>query len=85
MHSASLGILSRRIQPYLTLQAVTACVLRKVYYDAETDGQAAPALVLPEVLNLVRGHHKKMSTVILTGAQAVLPVWSTTPVPILYH
>jgi ribonuclease HI len=81
----SLGNTVRGIQPHLMQQAVTACVLRKVYYGAETwwPGRVRPGP--PQVRNRVEGHLKKISTVILAGARAVLPVFRTTPVPILHR
>lgn len=71
----SLGNTVRGIQPHLMQQAVTACVLRKVYYGAETwwPGRVRPGP--PQVRNRVEGHLKKISTVILAGARAVLPVF----------
>jgi hypothetical protein len=68
-------------------QAVTACVLRKVYYSAETwwPGRTRPGTRKDRILNLVQNHLDRITKVILAGARAVLPVYRTTPVPVLYR
>ncbi|KAF7139722.1 hypothetical protein CNMCM5793_007559 [Aspergillus hiratsukae] len=81
----SLANTVRGVQPHLMQQAVTACVLRKVYYGAETwwPGRFRPGP--PQISNRVEGHLKRITTVILAGARAVLPVFRTTPVSVLHR
>jgi ribonuclease HI len=83
----SLGNIVRGVNPYLMQQAVTACVLRKVYYGAETwwPGRTRPGSRKDLILNLVQGHLDEITKVILAGARAVLPVYRTTPTPVLHR
>ncbi|EED12688.1 hypothetical protein TSTA_052120 [Talaromyces stipitatus ATCC 10500] len=66
-------------------QAVSACVLHKAYYGAETwwPGRTRPGP--SQISNRVGEHLEKLTKVILTGARAVLPVFRTTPKPVLYR
>jgi hypothetical protein len=77
----------RGVNSYLMQQAITACVLRKVYYGAETwwPGRTRPGFRKDRVLNLVQNHLDGITKVILAGARAVLPVYRTTPVPVLHR
>ncbi|EED11975.1 conserved hypothetical protein [Talaromyces stipitatus ATCC 10500] len=65
--------------------AVSACVLYKAYYGAETwwPGRTQPGP--SQISNRVGEHLEKLTKVILTGARAVLPVFRTTPKPVLYR
>src|SRR6201990_1382695 len=82
----SLGNTARGVAPYLLRQAVTACVLRKAYYGAETwwPGRTRPKGDAT-ISNLVDGHLKSLSKSVLAGARAVLPVFRTTPTAALYR
>ena len=83
----SLGNTVRGINPYLMRQAVSACVLRKAYFGAETwwPGCSRPGLHQGSISNQVQGHLGKVAKVILAGARAILPVFRTTPTPALYR
>ncbi|EED15698.1 reverse transcriptase, putative [Talaromyces stipitatus ATCC 10500] len=80
-----LGNTVRGVKPDLLQQAVSACVLHKAYYGAETwwPGRTRPGP--SQILNRVREYFEKLTKVILTGARAVLPVFRTTPKPVLYR
>jgi hypothetical protein len=82
----SLGNIVQGVNPYLMQQAVTACVLRKVYYGAKTwwPGRTRPGSCKDLILNLVQNHLHGITKVILAGARAVLLVYQTTLVPVLY-
>jgi hypothetical protein len=77
----------RGIKPYLMRQAVTACVLRKAYFGAETwwPGRSRHCPRAGSISNQVQGHLDKIAKVIQTGARAILPVYCTTPLPALYR
>ncbi|EED20549.1 conserved hypothetical protein [Talaromyces stipitatus ATCC 10500] len=81
----SLGNTVRGVKPDLLQQAVSACVLHKAYYGAETwwPGRTRPGP--SQISNRVGEHLEKLTKVILTGARAVLPVFRTTPKPVLYR
>ena len=81
----SLGNTVRGVKPHLLQQAVTACVLHKAYYGAETwwPGRMRPGT--PQTSNRVEGHLKKLTKAVLAGARAVLPVFRTTPVSVLHR
>jgi ribonuclease HI len=83
----SLGNTLRGVNPHLMRQAIVACVLRKVYFGAETwwPGYSRPGPHTGSILNQVQGHLDQIARVILAGARAVLPVYRTTPIPILYR
>jgi hypothetical protein len=70
----------------LLRQAVTACVLRKAYYGAETwwPGRTRPRGA-STVSNLVDGHLNNLRKAVLAGARAILPVFRTTPEAALYR
>ncbi|EED12709.1 reverse transcriptase, putative [Talaromyces stipitatus ATCC 10500] len=80
----SLGNTARGVKPYLLQQAVLACVLHKAYYGAETwwPGRTRPGPT--QTSNRVGEYLKKLTKVVLTGARAVLPVFRTTPISVLY-
>ncbi|EED17290.1 hypothetical protein TSTA_111340 [Talaromyces stipitatus ATCC 10500] len=87
----SLGNMVHGMRPHLLQQAILACILRKAYFGAETwwPGRTHPrsrpqADTLP-ISNLVNKHLMDLSTVILIGARAVLPVFHTTQVPVLHR
>lgn len=75
-----LGNTVRGIKPYLMRQAVTACVLRRAYYSAETwwPGRSRPGPRTGSISNKVQSHLDKIAKVIQTGARAILPVFRTT-------
>jgi hypothetical protein len=83
----SLGNTVQGVNPYLMRQAVIACVLRKVYFGAETwwPGYSRPGPRTGSIPNQVQGHLDQIARVILAGARAVLPVYRTTPTPVLYR
>ncbi|KAI9034741.1 reverse transcriptase, partial [Aspergillus affinis] len=83
----SLGNTVRGVKPYLTQQAVKACVLRRVYYGAETwwPGRTRPGPDTRTISNKVQSYLDKITRVILAGARAILPVYRTTPIPALYR
>ncbi|EED18955.1 conserved hypothetical protein [Talaromyces stipitatus ATCC 10500] len=66
-------------------QAVSACVLHKAYYGAETRWPGYTRPGPSQTSNRVREHLEKLTKVILTGARAVLPVFRTTPISVLYR
>jgi ribonuclease HI len=84
-----LGNTVHGMKPHLLQQAISACVLRKAYFGAETwwpgcdRPRSRPGS--PPVSNRMNKHLKDLSTVILTGARAVLPVFCTTPTPVLHR
>jgi hypothetical protein len=69
----SLGNTVRGVQPRLLRQVVSACVLRKAYYGAETwwPGRNRPTTSSP-ISNRVDGHLTSLAKVVLAGARAVL-------------
>jgi ribonuclease HI len=85
----SLGNTVHGMKPHLLQQAITACVLRKVYFGAETwwpgCTRPGPRPDSSPTSNRVNKHLEDLSTVVLTGARAVLPVFRTTPIPVLYR
>jgi hypothetical protein len=83
----SLGNTVRGVSPHLMRQAIIACVLRKVYFGAETwwPGRARPGSYIGTISNQVQGHLDQVTKVILAGARAILPVYCTTPIPVLYR
>jgi ribonuclease HI len=82
----SLGNTVRGVQPRLLRQVVSACVLRKAYYGAETwwPGRTRPGTSSP-ISNQVDGHLTSLAKVVLAGARAVLPVYRTTPTAALHR
>ncbi|EED11470.1 polymerase, putative [Talaromyces stipitatus ATCC 10500] len=87
----SLGNTVHGMRPHLLQQAISACVLRKVYFGAETwwpgrtRFRSRPQADTPPISNLVNKHLTDLSTVILTGARAILPVFRTTQLPVLHR
>jgi hypothetical protein len=77
----SLGNTARGVPPHLLRQAVTACVLQRAYYGAETwwPGRNRPGKVDTTISNRVDGHLSDLRKVVLAGARAILPVYRTTP------
>lgn len=82
----SLGNTARGVPPYLLRQASTACVLRRAYFAAETwwPGRTRPGATGP-ISNQVEGLLQCLSKVVLTSARAILPVYKTTPIAVLYR
>jgi hypothetical protein len=82
-----LGNTVQGVNPYLMQQAIVACVLRKVYFGAETwwPGYSRPGPRTGSILNRVQGHLDQITRVILAGARAVLSIYRTTPTPVLYR
>ena len=84
----SLGNTVRGVQPHLVQQVVKTCVLRKLYYGAETwwPGRHRPSRYSPtNTSNLVDGHLDIIRKVVLAGARAILPVFCTTPIAALHR
>ena len=87
----SLGNTVHGMRPHLLQQAISACVLRKAYFGAETwwpgrtRPRSRPQADTPPISNLVNKHLTDLSTVVLTGARAVLPVFRTTQLPVLHR
>jgi hypothetical protein len=73
------------VNPYLIRQAIVACVLRKVYFGAETwwPGYSRPGPRTGLILSQVQGHLDQIIRVILAGVRVVLPIYHTTPTPTL--
>jgi ribonuclease HI len=79
----SLGNTARGVPAWHLQRAVTACVLKKCYFAAETwwpgkerkDGTS----------NQVLKHLQALERVILTSARAILPVYKTTQMSALYR
>lgn len=82
----SLGKTTRGVPPIFIQQAVTACVLKKAYFAAETwwPGRTRTARGKP-TSNLVQEHLRLLDKVVLTRARAILPVYRTTQVAVLYR
>ncbi|EED14696.1 conserved hypothetical protein [Talaromyces stipitatus ATCC 10500] len=87
----SLGNTVHGMRPHLLQQAISACVLRKAYFGAETwwpgrtRPRSRPQADTPPISNLVNKHLTDLSTVILTGARAILPVFRTIQLPVLHR
>lgn len=89
----SLGNTVHGIRPHLLQQAISACVLRKAYFGAETwwpgcsrrCPRRCPQPDSSSISNRINKHLNDLSTVILAGARAVLPVFCTTPTPVLHR
>jgi ribonuclease HI len=82
----SLGKTTRGVSPILVQRAVTACVLKKAYFAAETwwPGRAR-ASVRGRISNRIDGHIRLLEKVVLSGARAILPVYRTTPTAVLFQ
>lgn len=82
-----LGNTSRGAQPTLIRNGFLACVLPIALYGAESwwPGQFKTSTQGRKVSNRVQGHISLISRVFLTGARAILPVYRTTPTPVLYR
>jgi hypothetical protein len=83
---SSLGNTVRGVQPFLLYQVVTACVLCRAYYGAETwwPGRTRPSRA-STTSNFVDGHLNALRKVVLAGARAILPVFCTTPTAALHR
>jgi hypothetical protein len=63
-----------------------ACVLKKGYFAAETWWPGRSRLSHGKrVSNRVDSHIRLLEKVVLTGARAILPVYKTTPIAVLYR
>lgn len=82
----SLGNTTRGVPPIFLHRAVTACVLKKGYYAAETwwPGQNRIA-GNTTVSNRTSGHIRLLEKAILTGARAILPIYRTTRKSAIYR
>jgi ribonuclease HI/endonuclease/exonuclease/phosphatase family metal-dependent hydrolase len=82
----SLGNTVRGVPPILLQQAVSACVLPKAYYGAETwwPGRTRPGRA-SRISNRVDGLLDSLAKAVLAGARAVLPVYCTTPIAVLHR
>jgi ribonuclease HI len=76
----SLGKTTRGVPPLLLQRAVTACVLKKGYFAAETwwPGRTRRTAT-GRISNRVDSHVRLLEKVTLSGARAILPVYRTTP------
>ncbi|TVY89104.1 hypothetical protein LAWI1_G004647 [Lachnellula willkommii] len=86
----SLGKTTRGVPPIFLQRAVTACVLKKCYFAAETwwPGRARAihkAGSTKQVSNGVYPHIRLLEKVVHICARAILPVYRTTQVPALYR
>jgi hypothetical protein len=75
------------IKPCLLRQTVIACVFQKAYFGAEIwwPGRSHPCTRAGSISKQVQGQLDKVAKVIQTGARATLPVFCTTPLPVLYR
>jgi ribonuclease HI len=82
----SLGKTTRGIPPIYLQRAVTACVLKKGYFAAETwwPGRSRTSHG-KRVSNRVDSHIRLLEKVVLISARAILPVYKTTPTAVLYR
>lgn len=75
--------------PWLTRKAIKACVEPVLYHGAEVwyPGQVMPARKdrSKMVRTGVTGAIEKMERVVKTALRAILPVWRTTPIPVLHR
>jgi len=76
----SLGKTTRGVPPILLQRAVTACVLKKGYFAAETwwPGRFRQTGT-GRISNRVDSHIRLLEKVTHSGARAILPVYRTTP------
>jgi ribonuclease HI/endonuclease/exonuclease/phosphatase (EEP) superfamily protein YafD len=82
----SLGNTTRGVPPIFLQRAVTACVLKKGYYAAETWWPGKFRTVNGKrVSNLVESHLCILEKVVLTSARAILPVYRTAQTSALYR
>ncbi|CCU81781.1 reverse transcriptase, putative [Blumeria hordei DH14] len=72
-------------RPQLIRQTILACTFPIAYYGAETWWPGRIRYRNRLISNRVEGHLSTLRKVILTGARAILPVYRTTPIPILYR
>lgn len=77
---------SKGALPQLVRQAAIACIFPIVFYAAETwwPGHNKTTKTGHIVSNRVEGHLNFIRKVVLACARAILPVYRTTPIPILY-
>lgn len=81
----SLGKTTRGVPPISLQRAVTACVLKKCYYAAETwwPGRSRTTAG-KKVSNQINTHIRHLERVISTGTRSILPVYCTTQTAVLY-
>ncbi|KAJ8066801.1 hypothetical protein OCU04_004188 [Sclerotinia nivalis] len=82
----SLGRTTRGIPSILLQRAITACVLKKCYFAAETwwPGRTRKRGLNLTISNQVDGHLKLLNKIVLISARAILPVFRTTNTAALY-
>ena len=82
----SLGKTTRGVPPIFLQRAVTACVLKKGYFAAETWWPGRSRTIRGKrISNQVDSHIRLLERVVPTSARAILPVYKTTPVAALYR
>jgi hypothetical protein len=82
----SLGKTTRGVPPIFLQRAVTACVLKKGYFAAETWWPGRTRTVRNKrISNTVESHIHLLRKVVLTSARAILPVYRTTQAAALYR
>jgi hypothetical protein len=82
----SLGKTTRGVPPIFLQRAVTACVLKKGYFAAETWWPGRTRTVRNKrISNTVDSHIRLLEKVVLTSARAILPVYRTTQAAALYR
>jgi len=81
----SLGKTTRGVPPILLQRVVTACVLKKGYYAAETWWPGRyKTTTSKRASNQVEMHIRLLERVTLASARAILPVYRTTQTAVLY-
>ncbi len=81
----SLGKTTRGVPPILVQRAVTACVLKKGYFAAETWWPGRTRQTgSKRTSNQVDSHLRLLEKVVLASARAILPVYRTTQTAALY-
>ena len=82
----SLGKTTRGVPPIFLQRAVKACVLKKGYFAAETWWPGRYRVTCGRrISNKVDSHIRLLETVALTSARAILPVYKTTQISVLYR
>lgn len=82
----SLGKTTHGVSPIFLQRAVTACVLKKAYFAAETWWPDRSRTVgNKRISNLVDLHVRLLEKVVLTSARAILLVYRTTQTTALYR
>lgn len=80
----SLGKTTRGVSPILIQRAVSACVLKKAYFAAETWWPGRFRYSVTKLIsNQISSHLDLFEKVVFTSARAILPVYRTTQVAAL--